>query len=952
MFRCGYRLMVSRTLGGNINHRVHRKIINQSCKLSRTLCDPPTRSFSKVADNPFTELYFEEVFEFGLREEDPLNDLRYYLYPSSNDPAILALASAASVQTVLDIISDLNEPTIEQLTQAVATLEHLQKLCNFIDGANYGDEYRGNFRKFNEQLRESAGYQKLCQQIVNNMDKFDLTKLAFIMMSMRRFIEPLSSVMMQKIFIRLRRNILELDIQGLSYFSVAMRSRFLSLYNEMDSGREDSYSRHNLVWRLALAPALPNLESCLKECETAEDLRKIAIVFNSLSGIISERLMNLLAEKVKDFIRENKFEGSVGLGAVCKLLSVVINKIGWHEENGDYVALLLQQVQGRTMYLRPVQALLVAKISSIFGEPAQVYYDVYHRLCQVMETQEYLSGSVPAINCLSYILQINVHSIPKEKVEKILIELIDGPHFSDHMTDVFDILKSVGVCNKDIADKFFKKSMDIVKDDSANLVRLGIRYTNMYSIYGGLYKNENFEKELFEILLSQIENTTNPQAFAAEFSLLLSYSSEKLSDHIMNRFHAMIAQMKPVSLYVIARGLETKMKEFGQSRKGHWQNAMAEGTPRHEQNKIMEQVEDISVSINNVSLYMLNEKNLTLNDLSFVFRNFTCRRSVIEESFFDYLTDAIKLQMDSNKVSARFIRHLCSSIEALKPPREIPELTDRFLNFFISRPDKMTHMKVLHKVIRLCYISNHQPPQKFLSILSSCLIRDLDALPGRHVLDTCMFLALFRALDKETVEAVFSNEFMAKLDKEMDMCGKKTNYPIKLRETLMFLNRAVVIDYPEYGVPWFHENFCKEHSPWLGKQAPDASQLRTEVYSVLCDMLGGWKFVKENSVSKYYNKVDFEVVLDQAGQPVNLYQDQPLPDGSVKYAVQCYDQSKFTQDTRRLCGHEVLESRQLEAQDWQVVRINPFSWNSLKMGEIKAKTEYLETEMRAVRSSQ
>ena len=67
------------------------------------------------------------------------------------------------------------------------------------------------------------------------------------------------------------------------------------------------------------------------------------------------------------------------------------------------------------------------------------------------------------------------------------------------------------------------------------------------------------------------------------------------------------------------------------------------------------------------------------------------------------------------------------------------------------------------------------------------------------------------------------------------------------------------------------------------------------MYNVLCEMLGGWQYVKENSFSQYFNKIDYEVVLDSSGQPVNLYQDTPLPAGVVKYAVQCYDQSKFTQ---------------------------------------------------------
>ena len=40
---------------------------------------------------------------------------------------------------------------------------------------------------------------------------------------------------------------------------------------------------------MAMAPALPRLEACLRNCQTAEELRKVAIVFNSLSGLISSR---------------------------------------------------------------------------------------------------------------------------------------------------------------------------------------------------------------------------------------------------------------------------------------------------------------------------------------------------------------------------------------------------------------------------------------------------------------------------------------------------------------------------------------------------------------------------------------------------------------------------------------------------------------------------------------
>ena len=57
--------------------------------------------YLQVTDNSATELYFEEVFESGYSGEDPLGDLRYYLYPESSDPALISLSEANSVQVDL-----------------------------------------------------------------------------------------------------------------------------------------------------------------------------------------------------------------------------------------------------------------------------------------------------------------------------------------------------------------------------------------------------------------------------------------------------------------------------------------------------------------------------------------------------------------------------------------------------------------------------------------------------------------------------------------------------------------------------------------------------------------------------------------------------------------------------------------------------------------------------------
>ena len=42
----------------------------------------------KVKDSSLNEIYFEEIFEHGFEGEDPLFDLRNYLYPDSEDPNV------------------------------------------------------------------------------------------------------------------------------------------------------------------------------------------------------------------------------------------------------------------------------------------------------------------------------------------------------------------------------------------------------------------------------------------------------------------------------------------------------------------------------------------------------------------------------------------------------------------------------------------------------------------------------------------------------------------------------------------------------------------------------------------------------------------------------------------------------------------------------------------------
>ena len=106
--------------------------------LSKVLGEEQKKYFNKVTDSQASELCFEEISEQGFDGSDPLYDLRNYFHPESEDPIIDKLSNANSVIEVLDVVArQVVKVDHQHLTQAVATIHHLQKLGSQIHKANF-----------------------------------------------------------------------------------------------------------------------------------------------------------------------------------------------------------------------------------------------------------------------------------------------------------------------------------------------------------------------------------------------------------------------------------------------------------------------------------------------------------------------------------------------------------------------------------------------------------------------------------------------------------------------------------------------------------------------------------------------------------------------------------------------------------------------------------------------
>jgi len=904
---------------------------------SRNLCkviDNFNRNFSKVTDNFATELYFEEIFEHGFIGEDLLFDLRNYFYPESDDPLIIQLSHAGCVVEVMELVTHLEEFKHQYITQAVATLHHLQKLVGYVGRTDHHQDFNNNRKMFNEQLREYATFQTLCNIIQTNIKEFPHNELAFLMMALRKFDEPLSSPVLRDIYLHLQENMNSLDTESLSYLSVGMRPRF-------------HIDKYRLVWRLGLARSMPRLQHLLLTCQTPEDLRQVVICFYNMATLVSDKMMKQLMEIVTQFIEKGELSSPAQMPVLCKLLALMVAKSDWHEEHYDYVHLLLSQFKGKTQFLRPVNAIMLSRIINDYGEPVSLYYEVYQRLCEILSTKQF-QGNVPMVSCLSSALRVNPSAIPIKDIEEIVEHIVNSEHLVDHVNDIYQIMRNVGIINDTLVDNFFLASFDALKNEnSSELLRFAVRYTNMNSVFTGNYHNKEFESKIVDFVLEEMRVNNpiclHPLEFARRVGMLVTFG-HRLSPTLDTKLHDMLPQMCTQGLLNISRGIQYQQRK----NRRDMLNVSNHPVPRDQISPYMEWIEETSILVGKANAAKLVEKggaDANVIDLAYTLKNFSMRNDFFDEELFNYVTDCLITKIHQGNISIKTVGQISSALRNSRIKVENPKLVQCLINFFLSRPDPTEiHIGNISKLLKYCYETGHQPDPKFLEIVCQGLLRDVDSLFGLETMQLAHILCHYNSISRDLVTALFSNEFMARLDSEMELTATRKQYLKRLRRSLMELNRSVMLRHPEIGVPWFHRKYCQDHTRELTtfRRSQEGKALKEEVSEELQALTGGWRFVREDTHSEYYNPIAFEVQYDERGQPVDLNKTNNNISKVKKFAIQVLPLSAFTIDTRKLSGGFQSHTKELELQGWTVINVDPFSWNSLQMGEARAKKQYLE----------
>ncbi|XP_041933167.1 FAST kinase domain-containing protein 1, mitochondrial [Alosa sapidissima] len=218
-------------------------------------------------------------------------------------------------------------------------------------------------------------------------------------------------------------------------------------------------------------------------------------------------------------------------------------------------------------------------------------------------------------------------------------------------------------------------------------------------------------------------------------------------------------------------------------------------------------------------------------------------------------------------------------------------------------------------------------------------------------------LALADYFPEEVIKEIFTVDFLAKLDSQLETLPDALNMRIRLR--LMELNRAVCLECPEYQVPWFHERYCKQQQK---RGNGSVTPVQQQIHKMLGEVLGGINCARVAVLTPYFYTVDFECVLDRQGQPVpysmpsqlqiseegkvqwvsdTTEERTELPAGAQRIALDFLGPRSFCKNSRHRKGEVLLRKRHLEILGYHVIQIPHYEWNSMELSTHDAWQQYL-----------
>jgi FAST kinase-like protein, subdomain 2/RAP domain len=217
-------------------------------------------------------------------------------------------------------------------------------------------------------------------------------------------------------------------------------------------------------------------------------------------------------------------------------------------------------------------------------------------------------------------------------------------------------------------------------------------------------------------------------------------------------------------------------------------------------------------------------------------------------------------------------------------------------------------------------------------------------MSGLSIVQALLALTFYKHVPFELVSRVFQGDFIRKLEQEVQMAYRLETYPQRVMSLIMQLNRAICLDYPEFQIRWFQNNFIEAQ---MSKKPALRNKFQQDVHNLLLNIVPSREYLAVNRVTPYGYRVDFEIHVDENYTNKFLKPNAEFYETSIfkpkvsKIAILLLNFDTFCfNDIQRLRGEELMRMRHLEMMNYKVIHVKKSDFNIL-YENITAKIKHM-----------
>nr|XP_008192822.1 PREDICTED: FAST kinase domain-containing protein 1 isoform X1 [Tribolium castaneum] len=854
------------------------QVKNQKCDLARhqlSTCAP--LKMRTYRDDSSSDEDLDYGYISTLKQEGYARDL---LYKNTKDILLNRIYCCVSVQELFNVIErNSHFYRCEDITQTVFVLYDLMRIFCDVAVANRKSLTEAK-DEFLNNLLANGTFQKLLQITEEKIHTFDSNTLSYCLLYLRKLgldveIKPVQ-LMNETIRKKLEKE-----------FLIAPASRYL----------ETIFDEVNLRSYFMAQELIPLVLNEIDRRESPNGLHDLTVSLNKLHRVVTNETLDKYKEKVENFIQSGLLTSS-DYKVVLQIIAF-LNYPKWREKNSVLISKCILLIKNNLNDLNMEEIMMLYETFFKIQEPGEILNSLqrcsskfFHQLDETPTAQKLTLFSI-----IVYFASPNLRT----DFQNILKKYVNECNDYDNLMILRKLLSYVKVTDERLCSLFWDKVLKFVNKD-LDIIKLTQNYIN-FSNDTGNYRHFEFETTVLT-LIGDLVQEANYKFFPQKLSNLLSFVLLYGEDHsLLQHLVAKLEESWEQLQYIDCLRLAFTLKVFNTVENKYKKLPYAKRINRV-LNELINKLAADSVNDlwkNNALLkaciYMQRADAIATNRL---FNNFKC---------FDHISS-------KNIENIYYCFLMANSL--------IPEVLDNLTEYIVTYKNHVLGFNVA-RVVYLCYSLGYQPKKssEFFETAINVIIRDQERMTGLSLIYTAVALCFFNQLPNSLIKSIFNEEFMDKLDSELQKCYYKDKYPQKVRYNLMELNRAVCLDYPESNVPWFHQKYVDEN---IKGQAVKITLFGKKVREYLKKIISS-SGLAENVITAYGYKVDFVVSLNSRDEVVEESK------AVKRLALLLLPEFACTKIVTRLKGPFQMKKRHLEILGYKVIFVKSSDWIELYYAE-------------------